>query len=94
MLLLLLRKKWSSSYAGNSIYWNLFLRFAESVFFHQFFFVCICVREVSNKVFPPLIQVPVPGCRDSSCVLIVHVCLCVCVSVCACEKCVGKVINI
>ena len=32
MLLLLLRKKWSSSYAGNSIHWNLFLRFAEISF--------------------------------------------------------------
>ena len=30
-------------------------------------------------------QAPVPGCRHSSCVLIIHVCLCVRASVCACE---------
>ena len=31
-------------------------------------------------------QAPVPGCRHSSCVLIIHVCLCVCASVYACEN--------
>ena len=51
-----------------------------------FFFVCKAF--VSNKSLSstPPNQVPVPGCRYSSCVLIMHVCLCVCASICACEK--------
>ena len=74
---------------------NLFLRFVNIGFFLTFFsvfFLCMC--KVSNKAFllcarsltKPLNQAPVPGCRHSSCVLIVHVCLCVCASVCACEN--------
>jgi len=48
----------------------------------------VCKAFVSNKNLSPapLNQAPVPGCRHSSCVLIVHVCLCVCASVCACEN--------
>ena len=55
MSLLLLRKKWSSSYAGNSIYWNLFFRFAEICFSHQFFFcvfVYVCVRSLTKSFRP------------------------------------------
>jgi len=50
MLLVLLRRKWSSSYAGNSIYLNLFLRFVASVFFHQFFFL----KQLVQDLLPPL----------------------------------------
>jgi len=35
---------------------------------------------------PNSIQAPVPGCRHSSCLLIIHVCLCLCASTCACEN--------
>jgi len=51
----------------------------KSVFSDISFFVCKAF--VSNKSLSsaPLNQAPVPSCRHSSCVLIVHVYLCVCV---------------
>jgi len=52
------------------------------------FSLCVCKAFVSKKSFSSarLNQAPVPGCRHSSCVLIIHVCLRVCASVCACEN--------
>ena len=51
------------------------------------FFACV-QAFVSNKYLSSATpnQAPVPGCRHSSCVLIIHVCFCVCASVCACEN--------
>ena len=59
------------------------LRYRCAEIYIYFFF-----RPVSYK--PPSSaspdQAPVPGCRHSSCVLIIHVCLCVRASMCACEN--------
>jgi len=73
---------------------NLFLQIREYQFFLTFFFWRVC--KISNKDLKfkkkqrlssaHLKQAPVPGCRHSSCMLIVHVCLCVCACVCACEN--------
>ena len=68
---------------------NLFLYSREyRVFPDIFSFLRVCNVFVSNKSLSsaPLNQTPVPGCRHSSCVLIVHVCVCACASVCACEN--------
>jgi len=62
-----------------------------SVFSWQFFFVYVCKVSLYQSLSSvALNQAPVPGCRHSSCVLIVHVCLCVCASVCACENVLVK----
>ena len=96
--------KWSSSYAWNSICLNLFLRFVESVFFHQFFFVflfflffifCVyvCVKSLIKSFHPSH-----PGpCARLSLFLLCANCTCVLVCMCLCMcmwKCVGKVINV
>jgi len=93
MLLLLLRKKWSNSFAGSIMCSNLFFRFVNICFLLTLSpppFSCVCKAFVANNSLSsaPLNQTvaPVPGCRHSSCVLIIHVCLCVCASVCACEN--------
>jgi len=58
---------------------NLFFRFVNIGFSLHFF---LCVQGLEQSLSStPLNQAPVPGCRHSSCVLIVHVCLCVCASV-------------
>jgi len=76
----------------------LCFRFVNIGFFLTFLspFLCVCKALVSNKsLFPAsLNQATVSGCRHSSCVLIIHVCLCMWASVRACWKCVGKVMNI
>jgi len=64
---------------------NLSFRFVNISFFEHFF-LCVCARSLTGLSSAPLNQAPVPDCRHSSCVLIVHVCLCVCASVCACEN--------
>jgi len=71
--------------AGSSMCLNLFFRFVNISFFLTFFFVCVQGLQQSLSS-APLNQAPVPGCRHSSSVLIVHVCLCVCTSVCAYEN--------
>ena len=100
--------KWSSSYAWNSICLNLFLRFVESVFFHQFFFVfwfflifdfffffCVyvCVKSLIKSFHPSH-----PGpCARLSLFLLCANCTCVLVCMCLCMcmwKCVGNVISI
>jgi len=61
--------------------WTLFFLFNPP-------FLCLFVSYKSHSS-TPLNQAPVPSCRhtdDSSCVLIIHVCLCVCASVYACEN--------
>ena len=52
------------------------------------FFLFVCKTFVSNQSLSSasLNQAPVPGCRHSSCVLIVHMCFCVCGSVRECEN--------
>jgi len=50
------------------------------------FFLCKAFFSNKSLSSAPLNQAPVPGCRYSSCVLNIHVCLCVCASVCACEN--------
>ena len=56
--------------------------------FPFFLFLSVCKAFVSSNSLSsaPLNQAPVPGCRYSSCVLIIHVCLCVHASVCAREN--------
>jgi len=57
----------------------------------QCFFECSRPWSLTKSLSSaPPNQAPVPGCRHSSCVLIMHVCL----SVCASVKYVSKVINI
>ena len=49
-----------------------------------FFFARPFSYKIPSSASPD--QAPVPGCRHSSCVLIIHVCLCVRASICACEN--------
>jgi len=60
-----------------------FFRFVNIFFCLFFFWVQGLLQSLSTA---HINQAPVPGCRHSSCVLIVHVCLCVCASVCSCEN--------
>ena len=54
---------------------NLFFRFVKISFFLTYF--CVCVQDLYQSLSSaPLNQAPVPVCRETSCVLIVHVCLC------------------
>ena len=77
---------------------RIFFRFQISlcwIFLFLLIVLCACKAFVSNKSLAsaPPNQAPVSGCRHSSCLLIIHVCLCVCLCMCV-WKYVGKVINI
>ena len=67
-----------------ALFARIFFRFEISVCWIFFFFA----RPVSYKTpsSAPPDQAPVPGCRHSFCVLIIHVCLCVRAYICACEN--------
>ena len=63
---------------------NAFLPFFAQVFVDVR--LLVCARSLTKPSSAPLNKAPVSGCRHSSCVLILHVCLCVCASVCAYEN--------
>ena len=65
------------------IFLDLRYRCAE-IYIYIFFFARPVSYKTPSSASPN--QAPVPGCRHSSCVLIIHVCLCVRASICACEN--------